>query len=79
MTRQLRQQTHQTGLILANGGMLTHQYVICLSGSPRKDGKPYPKANPLPEHYAHPEPSFTEKATGSAVIEVRVACPFTQK
>lgn len=71
MSRELRARKHNTGLILANGGMLTHQYAICLSAKPRKGGKPYPKVNPLPEIYDTSKQSFTEKADGAATIEVR--------
>lgn len=70
MSRELRARKHNTGLILANGGMLTHQYAICLSAKPRKGGKPYPKVNPLPDIYDTSEQSFTEKADGAATIEV---------
>ncbi|KAJ8059241.1 hypothetical protein OCU04_012209 [Sclerotinia nivalis] len=58
MTRQLRSKRTQAnnhkdgrafnGLILANGGVLTYQHVICLSTQPRSDGKTYQDGNPCP-------------------------------
>ncbi|QSZ29960.1 hypothetical protein DSL72_004478 [Monilinia vaccinii-corymbosi] len=61
MVRQLRKKRTQTqtsrkenekashGLILANGGVLTYQHVICLSTQPRSDGKQYQDGNPCPD------------------------------
>ncbi|KAM3150390.1 hypothetical protein ABEW05_009282 [Botrytis cinerea] len=56
MTRQLRSKKGQVsdhknagvlnGLILANGGVLTYQHVVCLSTKPRSDGKEYQNGNP---------------------------------
>ncbi|KAM3471695.1 hypothetical protein MY5147_005696 [Beauveria neobassiana] len=69
MTRELRSRKYNNGLILANGGMLTHQYVVCLSAQPRKDGKDYPLENPLPLVVQDPAPPFAEDATGPATIE----------
>ncbi|KAF7895832.1 uncharacterized protein EAF01_009794 [Botrytis porri] len=58
MTRQLRNRRDQVsnrknavvsnGLILANGGVLTYQHVVCLSTQPRNDGKEYQDGNPCP-------------------------------
>ncbi|TGO27253.1 hypothetical protein BPAE_0045g00520 [Botrytis paeoniae] len=58
MTRQLRDKRGQVsnhknagvsyGLILANGGVLTYQHVVCLSTQPRSDGKDYQDENPCP-------------------------------
>lgn len=70
MTRELRSRKYNNGLILANGGMLTHQYVVCLSAQPRKDGKGYPAKNPLPPVVQDPAPPFVEDADGPATIEV---------
>ena len=39
----------KNGLVLANGGVATHQHVVCLSSAPRPDNSPYPESNPLPE------------------------------
>ncbi|TEY83824.1 hypothetical protein BOTCAL_0024g00330 [Botryotinia calthae] len=56
MTRQLRNKKGEVsnrknagvfnGLILANGGVLTYQHVVCLSTKPRSDGKEYQNGNP---------------------------------
>jgi hypothetical protein len=71
MTRELRSGRFATGLILANGGVMTHQYAICLSKNSRKDGSQYPARNPLPHHLEGlSAPQFLEYATGEAVIEV---------
>jgi hypothetical protein len=68
MTRQLRAGRGKYGLILANGGFLTYQHVICLSTSPRK--KPYPEKNPLPDYITDvPAPKVAERPRGDAVIE----------
>ncbi|KAM3558892.1 hypothetical protein ARSEF4850_004385 [Beauveria asiatica] len=69
MTRELRSRKYNNGLILANGGMLTHQYAVCLSAEPRKDGKDYPLENPLPLVVQDPAPPFAQDATGPATIE----------
>ncbi|KAK0276805.1 hypothetical protein LTR35_010199 [Friedmanniomyces endolithicus] len=70
MTRQLRKGNGQTGLILANGGVVTYQYAVCLSTKPRRDGQPYPDRNPLPEYVTDVQvPAIEEKADGSATIE----------
>lgn len=69
MTRQLRTGTRgQNGLVLANGGFLTYQYVVCLSRNPRTS--PYPEKNPLPDHITDvPAPKISERPSGEAVIE----------
>jgi hypothetical protein len=74
MTRKLRAGNGTTGLILANGGVLTYQHVICLSSRPRADGQPYPPHNPLPPILETPTPPIiAETAEGEAIIEVRPA------
>jgi len=71
MVRQLRNGNGKTGLVLANGGVVTYQNVICLSSSPRPDGSPYPDKKPLPETVADVQrPSVDERADGDAIIEV---------
>lgn len=75
MARLLRLKKRHTGLILANGGMLTHQHALCLSARPRGDGRTYPKSNPLPEVVDEYSPPFIEKADGVATIEVHVTIP----
>jgi len=71
MVRQLRTGNGTHGLVLANGGSLTYQHVICLSSVPRKDGTPYPNANHLPEIVTDvPVPPVDDMADGEAIIEV---------
>ena len=71
MVRRMRSERFSNGLILANGGVLTHQHAICLSTQPRKDDCGYPKANPLPEYIKDLSiASVTAEAEGKAVIEV---------
>jgi hypothetical protein len=72
MTRQLRKGAGRTGLVLANGGVVTYQAVVCLSRSPRRDGLPYPSANPLPPTTAGVQtPPVDASAEGDAIVEVR--------
>jgi hypothetical protein len=69
MVRELRKGKARNGLVLANGGMVTYQYVVCLSNKPRDS--PYPESNPLPDLLEDEEvPKVDEKAEGEAVIEV---------
>ena len=67
MTRQLRAGKGTNGLVMANGGFLTYQYVVCLSRNPRST--PYPEKNPLPDHLDTPAPEVVEEANGEAVVE----------
>lgn len=72
MTRQLRKGRGKTGLVLANGGVVTYQAVVCLSSSPRRDGLPYPESNPLKETASDVQvPTVEAKAEGEAIVEVR--------
>ena len=72
MVREFRNGNSNTGLILANGGVLTYQHVLCLSKQPRRDGSNYPLSNPLPRYITDlPIPSITAHAEGEAIIEVR--------
>ena len=76
MVRELRIGNSQTGLILANGGVLTYQHVLCLSKQPRQDGSNYPLSNPLPRYITDlPIPPITAHAEGEAIIEVRSSPP----
>ncbi len=69
MVRELRKGKARNGLVLANGGMVTYQYVICLSNEPRHS--PYPESNLLPDLLEDQEfPKVDEKAEGEAMIEV---------
>ena len=71
MVRELRKGGSHYGLVLANGGVLTYQHVLCLSSRPRSDGSAYPNENPLPEMVTDiPIPSFDKQAAGEAIIEV---------
>jgi hypothetical protein len=75
MTRELRKAFGEPrhGLVLANGGYVSHEYVVCLSSRPRKDGAGYPERNPLEGKEAGWfVPTVDEKAEGEANIEV---CP----
>ncbi|KAF1812287.1 acetyl-CoA acetyltransferas-like protein [Eremomyces bilateralis CBS 781.70] len=74
MTRQLRDRKAKkggaNGLILANGGWLTYQYVVCLGTKPRKDGGAYPLEDVLPEVITDVAvPEIAEVAEGEAVVE----------
>ena len=72
MTRQLRQGKGKHGLVLANGGVVTYQYAVCLSSQPRRDGSPYPAKNPLPDIITTvPVPQVDNQPDGDAIIEVR--------
>lgn len=71
MTRELREKDarQKHGLVLANGGNMTYQHVLILSGSPRKEGT-YPTSDPLPEMITDvPVPKVVEEAEGAAVVE----------
>ncbi|KAJ1544356.1 hypothetical protein HK405_008710 [Cladochytrium tenue] len=69
MTRQIRGGKVHNGLVLANGGSLSYQHVVCLSNKPRK-AEPYPAQPPLPKLVHHVEaPEFVESAEGPATIE----------
>ena len=71
MARQLRSGKGKTGLVLANGGLVTYQFAICLSRSPRRDGLPYPTTKPLPEYISDVQtPPIKKQAEGDAVTEV---------
>lgn len=71
MVRHLRRGKARNGLILANGGVCTYQYVMCFSAKPRKDGTAYPETNPIPpvvsDWYV---PPVDDQAEGDAVVEV---------
>lgn len=69
MVRELRKGKSHTGLVLANGGVVSYQYVVCLSSKPR--ASPYPEKNPLPDALDDvPVPDFEMEVEGEAVIEV---------
>ncbi|KAL5362554.1 hypothetical protein BJX96DRAFT_177256 [Aspergillus floccosus] len=70
VVRDIRAGRGRTGLVLANGGVLSYHYTVCLSAAPRADGSPYPAQNPL-GGYAEDiaPPPIAAKAAGRAVIE----------
>ena len=71
MVRKLRQGPAKNGLILANGGTVTYQHVVCLSKHTRRDRTDYPATNPLPDKITDvPVPKIVEVADGEAEIEV---------
>jgi acetyl-CoA acetyltransferase len=70
MARQLRigHKGAKTGLILANGGVLSYQHVVILSSSPRTTA--YPSEPPLPDYCERlPSSDFAKAAEGDALIE----------
>jgi len=69
MVQALRQGDKHHGLVLANGGVLTHQHAIILSTqAPKKFGLPLGQADhPAPEVNVVP---FDDHAEGRATIEV---------
>ncbi|KAL1982976.1 hypothetical protein VTN96DRAFT_591 [Rasamsonia emersonii] len=70
MVRKLRTGPATNGLILANGGVLTYQHVVCLSSKPRRSSSSYPDRNPLPEVITDvPVPPIAAQAEGEATIE----------
>jgi hypothetical protein len=80
MVRQLREGNGKNGLVLANGGVLTYQHVICLSSQPRSDGSPYPKITALPDVITDvPIPHVDTRAEGEAVIEVGITIHRLQR
>lgn len=71
MVREMRNDTFQTGLVLANGGIMTYQYAVCLSRKPRRDNLPFPTENVLPAMITDvPIPETDEIADGEATVEV---------
>lgn len=71
VVRQLREKKDgaRNALILANGGVLSYQHVICLSRQPRQGTVVYPAEAPLGETWDVPGPAIAEKADGEAVVE----------
>jgi len=69
MVQALRRNDKHHGLVLANGGVLTHQHAIILSSEPpKKFGLPLDQANhPAPEVSQVP---FDDHVEGRATIEV---------
>lgn len=71
MVRQLRSGNGRSGLILANGGWVTYQHVVCLSSLPRQDDSAYPETAPLPEVIRDVQvPTVDERVEGASTVEV---------
>lgn len=78
MTRQLRTGKGRNGLILANGGFMSYQHVICLSTMRGRDGAAYPEKEILPEFVTDvpvPPVSATVDGEQDATIEVCNSTP----
>ncbi len=75
MVRELRKTAkaqRRHGLVLANGGLLTYQHVVCLSNHPRRDSSPYPENNPLPDVLSDLAViPVANRAEGKAIVEVK--------
>lgn len=70
MTRLLRSGKGRNALILANGGVLSYQHVVCLSSQPNKGAYPDNRALKIANK---PKPMVSAEAEGEAVIEVSVS------
>ncbi|KAF9884970.1 hypothetical protein FE257_000880 [Aspergillus nanangensis] len=71
MVRELRQKENNktNGLVLANGGLLTHEHAIVLSTkAPRRFGFPMEQAHHDASHVGV-VPPFIEQAEGEAIVE----------
>ena len=70
MTRALRDGRGRKGLVLANGGVLSYQYVVILSKEPRREDGAYPE-NTLPKEIIDlPAPELVLDPEGEATVEV---------
>ncbi|CAI7623675.1 unnamed protein product [Penicillium pancosmium] len=69
MARQLRGGSARNGLILANGGFLSYQHVICISNRPRRDGSQYPDSSIYNTTIPDPIPPIDAEAEGKSQIE----------
>ena len=71
MVRQLRKGNGRHGLVLANGGVLTYQHVVCLSSQSPKEGTVYAEHTVLPERIMDvSSPSIELNPGGPGVVEV---------
>ncbi|GAB7349143.1 hypothetical protein MBLNU459_g8085t1 [Dothideomycetes sp. NU459] len=60
----------RNGMILANGGVLTYQHVVCLSSEPRSVEHHYPLQSPLPGVLVDMSvPEIDAQAEGHATVE----------
>ncbi|GAB7349144.1 hypothetical protein MBLNU459_g8085t2 [Dothideomycetes sp. NU459] len=72
MVRRLREHKgrERNGMILANGGVLTYQHVVCLSSEPRSVEHHYPLQSPLPGVLVDMSvPEIDAQAEGHATVE----------
>ncbi|KAI9708257.1 MAG: hypothetical protein M1820_004211 [Bogoriella megaspora] len=70
LVRRLRAGKGRNGLVLANGGVVTYQNVICLSTRPRRDELPYANQNVLTEVITDvPVPEIESNPEGEGSIE----------
>lgn len=72
MVRRLREGDGQTGLILANGGLLSYQHAICISTQPRKNQNLYPDSGALLSGPSNQIPPIDSEADGEAIVEVKL-------
>lgn len=71
MSRQIRNGRFQTGLVLANGGVLSYQHAICLSSRARTNNSSYHDSRLDCDAVVDgPAPAVQTFAEGEAVIEV---------
>ncbi|EPE04425.1 acetyl- acetyltransferase [Ophiostoma piceae UAMH 11346] len=69
MARRIRRGMAQNGMVVANGGVLTHHYSLIFSTSPRSSSLVYPM-NPLPSDMeVRFVPPLEEVAEGAATLE----------
>lgn len=69
MSRQLRARKAKTGLVLANGGVLSYQHALCLSSEPRREGTSYPDSRGFSGAVVGAPAPVEPFAQGEAVIE----------
>lgn len=69
MSRQLRARKAKTGLVLANGGVLSYQHALCLSSEPRREGSSYPDSRSSSGTVVGAPAPVEPFAQGEAVIE----------
>ncbi|KUI54536.1 hypothetical protein VP1G_01897 [Cytospora mali] len=69
MSRQIRSRKINTGLILANGGVLSYQHVLCLSSRSRTASSPYPDSRVSSSTVVGNSPPIEAFSEGDARIE----------
>lgn len=68
MSRQIRSRRINTGLILANGGVLSYQHALCLASRPRA-ASPYPDSRISSDTIVGASPQVEAFPQGAAKIE----------